>query len=143
MDEPSQTPFGIACDQKGGPSLLYLVNEVVTFLKRMSWAEVHVRGDNEPALVAILDAVKAAALTSNIKVHLNYTPRYSSQSLGAVGAAQRGLQEQVRALRTDLERSYGVKIDPTWIIWTWLVPYAAWLIERFKVRANKEPTKSK
>ena len=95
------------------------------------------RGDNEPALVSILDGVKAAALPGGIKVHLNYTPRYSSQSLGAVGAAQRGIQAQVRALRMDVKRAYGIKIEPTWIILTWLVPYAAWLIERFKVRANR------
>ena len=113
------------------------MKETVAFVRRMCWAEVRVRADNEPALVAIMDAAKTTLLGHGVKVHLAYTPRYSSQSLGAVGAMQRGLQEQVRCLRTDVEQKYGIKIDPTWVIWTHLVPYAAWLIERFKVRANK------
>ena len=39
-------------------------------------------------------------------------------------------------MKRDVEQAYGIKLDPNSVIWTLLVPYAAWLIERFKVRAN-------
>ena len=39
-------------------------------------------------------------------------------------------------MRTDIETLYGIKVDPSMTIWPWLVRHAAWLIERFLVRAN-------
>eukprot|EP00972_Heterocapsa_arctica_P002398 347716-Heterocapsa_arctica.AAC.1 len=57
-------------------------------------------------------------------------PRYSSQSMGAVGACQRTLHAQVRCLRVHLEKFAGLELDPNMTIWQWMVRRAAWLIER-------------
>ena len=138
LTRQSQTPLALAVDQKGGPSTAYIVSSVVEFVRRMTWKAVHARGDNEPIIVEVLDKAKSQLLKDHgIVFHVTFTPRYSSQSLGAIGAMQRGLHEQNRCLRTDVENAYGIKLTPNQPIWTWLVRHSARLIERLRVRGNK------
>ena len=132
VDEATQTPLAISVPSKES-NVEYTIESIKTFIRIMSYPEVRVRVDCEPALVAILDKVKDQLLAeSHIKVNLELAPRYSSQSMGAVGAAQRALHEQVRCLKTDVEERYGKPIDPSQALWPWLVRRAAWAVERYK-----------
>ena len=63
-------------------------------------------------------------------------PKHSSQSMGSIGKFQDTHQKQLRAFRSDFESRYGVVIDPTWIVWPWMVRHTAWQLERFMVRGN-------
>ena len=64
------------------------------------------------------------------------TPRYSSQSLGAVRSMQSLLQKQVRTLKTDLETKVKSHLLTSMAVWPWLERHSAWLVERYQMRAN-------
>ena len=137
VDEATQTPLAVSTPEKGGPSQNYRVKSTCDFIRRMAYSRVTARVDQEPALVDLLEKVKDRALKEHdIKVNLQLAPRYSSQSLGAVGAAQRALHEQIRCYKYDVETRYGVKLDPNLTLWPWLVRWAGTSIECFRIRAN-------
>ena len=63
-------------------------------------------------------------------------PRYSSQSLGGVGASQRILQGQTRTLRVATEAAYTTKVGPQHVAWPWLTRHAAFIMEMFHVKGT-------
>ncbi|CAK0836500.1 unnamed protein product, partial [Prorocentrum cordatum] len=62
--------------------------------------------------------------------------RYSSQSLGAVGAQQKILQGQTRTIRAATEKMLGIKIGPGHVLWPWLVRHIGFIAEMFHVKSN-------
>ena len=46
------------------------------------------------------------------------------------------IQKQVRALRTDVHTRYGVWLSTDRPAWPWLVRHAAWLLDRYAVKAT-------
>ena len=138
VDQGTQSPLAISLPHKAGPSKDFLVTSSCDFIRRMAYHRVRVRVDQEPALIDVIQTVKDVMLKEHsIFVDIEFAPRYSSHSLGAVGACQRALHEQIRTMRVDLDSRYGTSSSPSQVIWPWLVRHAAWLLERFRIRANK------
>ncbi|OLQ03440.1 Retrovirus-related Pol polyprotein from transposon TNT 1-94 [Symbiodinium microadriaticum] len=78
-------------------------------------------------LVVGVRGVKATAETA---------PRYSSQSMGGVGAFQRTLKTDILTMRYDLEARYATKVLTTHNAWPWLVRWAAFVRSRFGLKSN-------
>lgn len=55
VDEATQTPLAISTPEKGGPSSNYLVKATSDFIRRMAYARVTARVDQEPALIDVLE----------------------------------------------------------------------------------------
>lgn len=102
------TLFGVGCEAltpifTSVPSkkanMKYTVKTIVWFLRRMCHGKVIIRTDGEPSIADIAERVKAITKKKyNEKSILEKTPRYSSQSLGTVGATQRHGQGQMRTV---------------------------------------------
>ena len=58
--------------------------------------------DPEPALRMLADKIAARASADGIQLKVEAAPRFSSQSIGAVGRAQIAVESQIRCLRLDL-----------------------------------------
>ena len=110
----------------------FVVQVVLTFLKRLCLDTVILQTDGEPAIVELAEAV--AKLRP--KTLTRKTPAHSSQSNGAVESRIGHLDGQVRTARAQLEMMHGVTISPNWCMWTWLTRHACWLASRFSVRAS-------
>ena len=108
----------------------------VDFFRRLGHRDVQALRDQEPALISLVDNVKAECGKIGIKVNTRDAPRYSHASLGAIGRAQQTMQKQVRTLRTDVHGRYGIWLSTDRPAWPWLVRHAPWLLDRFAVKAN-------
>jgi hypothetical protein len=102
----------------------HTVESVVCWLREGCYRQVTIRTDGEPAIVALMDRVKAARPEETV---LQRSPTRSSQSLGAGERAVRTVKEQFRTLRFQLEMKVGMKITPDLPIWSWIGRHAAWL----------------
>lgn len=92
----------------------YTAKTIVEFLRRMCHGKVIIRTDGEPSIVDIADRVKTIRKKKYSEdTVLEKTPRYSSQSLGVMGATQRHGQGQMRTVRLSVEKKYTAKSDRT------------------------------
>eukprot|EP00969_Alexandrium_andersonii_P256328 11332000-Alexandrium_andersonii.AAC.1 len=65
-------------------------------------------------------AVDKVRKDHGLEINVEVTPRYSSQSLGAVGQFQKQIQAQVRILRLDIQERYGIVLSTAHPAWPWL-----------------------
>ncbi len=86
-----------------------------------------VRCDNEPSITLIQDQVIAQRSAEGKKTVPELTPKHSSASNGYAERGIQGVRNQAKTLRVDLEQKYGVKIDASMPVWSWLQRHAAWL----------------
>ena len=114
----------------------YGQKSLADFLRRLGHREVQILRDQEPALIALVNGTVAECNSMNILVDPRDAPRYSHASLGAMGRAQQTIQKQIRALRTDVHVRYGIWLSTDRPAWPWMVRHAAWLVDRFAVKAN-------
>ena len=137
VDVATQNPLAIAVPGKSA-EMEYVTRELVAFTKRLGFTDLVVRSDGEGAITALVDRMLAGIKKEGIeaKTKPEKTPRYSSASLGAVGSMQSAMQGQVRTLKTDLELKLQKHVQTNWAAWAWMVRHAAWLLERFQMRAN-------
>ena len=113
-----------------------MIKQCTEFVKRIAHLELEFNTDGEPTMTALADAVKRDLVLDNVTVHCTTAPRYSSQTLGAVGACQSMLQRQTRVIRLDVEERYQCTLEVAHEAFPWLTRHAAWTLERFHVRAN-------
>ena len=107
VDCPSQNMIQVSLPTKAIEAHeKYMVKQCVEFVKRVAHLELEFSTDGEPTMMALADQVKKNLILDNVTVHCTTAPRYSSKSLGAVGAAQDMLQRQTRVLRLDAEERY-------------------------------------
>ncbi|CAK0814682.1 unnamed protein product, partial [Prorocentrum cordatum] len=136
IDFDAGVPLQLSLPEKGG-NHDYAATSIASFLRRLGAAQLRLRSDGEPSIVRIANAVAAKRLKfGNYKVTVEQAPRYSSQSLGAVGAQQKILQGQTRAIRVVTEKVMGIKIGPGPVLWPWLVRHVGFITEMFHIKSN-------
>ena len=88
--------------------------------------------DPEPALKAL-----AASVTGEVGgLSLRQTPVGWKQAQGTVGNMQATLYGQIKALRLEIEKRYGVELSVHSALFTWVVRHAQWLINRYLCNAE-------
>ena len=120
----------------------YAQKTLKEFIGQLGHVTVAVRTDNEPTILKLVGGLRDELNESKLKgevmkCHLESIPRYSSASLGHVGAKQNTLKGDVLTLRSQLEEWTGQVIHPGHTIWPWMVRHAAWTRNRYGVKANK------
>ena len=99
-------------------------------VKRMAYAKAVLKVDPEPALKLLADKIAVRASADGIRLKVETAPRFSSQSIGAVGRAQDAVEGQIRCLRLELERRLSIEVTPATDVRLWLVRHAGWLLGR-------------
>ena len=135
VDEQTGIPHCVSVPTKS-PSDGYMVASVCKWLERICRTKIILRSDGEPAIIKLTGMIKNKRLKEGFETMVQTGPRYSSQSLGAIGAAQRLFIGQMRTMRADLELRFGRQILPDHPIFAWMVRHACWLLERFHLRAG-------
>ena len=85
----TQNPLAIALPGKNA-ELEFAIGQLISFIKRLGYTELVIRSDGEPSISAVVDRLMAEIKKTGVqaRVRPEKTPRYSSQSLGAVGSMQ-------------------------------------------------------
>ena len=94
---------------------------------------ITIRSDQEPS---ILNLKKAVAIKRNAETALLESPVQESKSNGKVERAVRTWRDQFRTLRSQFERRTGSKLERNGALSTWLVSFAAEVMNKFKVQEN-------
>ena len=97
----------------------------------MASATSVLKKDPEPALKWLADKIALRASADGIQLKVETAPKFSSQSIGAVGRAQDAVEGQIWCLRLELETRLSVEVTPAMDVWPWLVRHARWLLERY------------
>ena len=105
--------------------------------------QVKLRSDNEPVIKKIVAKIAGALRegkapgAEGLKIQFEEVPRYSSQSLGTMGAFQKLLRGDVLTLRYQTEASYGITLHTSHNLWPWLVRWCSFIRSRFSVKGNQ------
>ena len=123
------------------PEKDYVVKSLKAFVSQLGHLQVAIRSDGEPQILQICNELrdelnKLRGKEVVVKAYTEQAPRYSPQSMGAVGSAQRVLRGDFLTLRSAIEEKIGIKVTPAMNIWPWMVRHAAWTRGRFGVKAN-------
>ena len=86
----------------------YIVKSLKAFVAQLGHARITMRSDGEPTILQVAQELrdelnKTRGKEAEVRAHLEQAPRYSHQSMGAVGAAQRTLKGDFLTMRSDLE----------------------------------------
>ena len=111
VDEQTGIPHCVSVPTKS-PSDGYMVASVCKWLERICRTKIILRSDGEPAISKLTGMIKNKRLKEGFETMVQTGPRYSSQSLGAIGAAQRLFIGQMRTMRADLELRFGRQNSP-------------------------------
>ena len=119
----------------------YVVKSICGFISQLGHMQLSIRTDGEPTILQVANEIrdemnKKRSKGEEVKVRTEQAPRYSPQSMGAVGAAQSILKGDAMTLKSSLEEKVGLQISPAMNVWPWLIRHSAWSRARFGVKAN-------
>ena len=152
-DEASQ-PIIVLKDRRSGTIKAHLVEEKgvnAYAIKRigqdiglLGYKRIILKSDNEPAIIALKDAIKQERSEEIIKEE---SPVGESASNGEIENAIKQVEGQLRTIKSSLEQRYGEKLAPTHMSVPWLVRHSAELIDRYSIghdgRTNYQRRKGK
>ena len=90
--------------------------------------EVLLKADNEPAIQALVDAVR---VRRGERTMLEKSPKYSHQAKGAVESAVRRIESLTRTYVCVLQEKLAHKVDSKSIVLQWIARHAAYVLSRF------------
>ena len=108
----------------------YLRKAVLQDIGTMGHSKIVFKTDGEPACKALQDAVKSCRDATTV---IENSPPEESQSNGVVEKAIDEVEGMVRTLKSALEERLGGRLEPGHPVITWLVEWAATLINRYRV----------
>ena len=92
----------------------YLSTAVARFVKQMAYPKCKLRTDPEGVAAQVADRAASRCALDAITAMLEKGPRFSSQSLGAIGRHQQTLEDQIRTLGSRARRSSGSRSARSW-----------------------------
>ena len=99
-----------------------------------AYGDVVVKSDNEPALVALVEALGRERAVKGVGgMAVEHSPVHSSRSNGVVERAVQSVEGQMGVMMLALEGRVGRTVDPEEAIVTFLPEYAAYLLNRLEV----------
>ena len=105
------------------------IKESVEFLNRLCYSELTVRSDNEPAMLALRDAViRELKERFGVRAIAQAPPKYDFASAGMVENAIKQVKEKVRTLVSATRELHGVVMDLQPVALAWCVRFAGQII---------------
>ena len=94
-------------------------------------ADIIIKTDQEPAIKYLVDDIKKHR--TGAKIISEDAPKSSKGSNGTVERAVQTIEGMIRTLKSAVDERYMVRISAEHLIITWLVDYAAFLVNRLEV----------
>ncbi len=104
--DKSETPWSSTVLAKGAGA--YAVNLLAGWIRESGYKRLHLKSDNEPAVLALKDKVIKAL--SDIEVMPTESVTDDDQSNGEIECMVREQKRQIRALKSDIEHALQIKL---------------------------------
>ena len=96
--------------------------------------DITIKTDQEPVLMATVGNLsRERAKKEAMRLVVEHSPRYQSQSNGVVERAVQSVVAQMRVIRSSLDERLGIKIGSKHAVWAWIAEYSSFLLNRFEV----------
>ena len=129
-DNRSGGIYGIHVDKKGVSARVQA--KLIEILNTLGYRRVVMKSDQEPSIVALRRTVQQ--LWEMGEMTQEDSPAYDPKSNGAVERSVRGLKEQVRTMKSDLEGRLGRKLESSdRSTLCWMIEHGGCLLRRYKV----------
>ena len=134
-DEVTSSVFSHAVPHKGVdyPEVTLVLRAVCRDIYSLGYKRVIFKDDQEPALVAFLQALRRALMG---EVVFERSPVGDAQSHGAVERAVQTMQGFARTIRDAVEYRLQVKVNPENPLMSWLVNHAVGIHRRYSIGAD-------
>lgn len=109
----------------------FSVNFILACLNETGYKRLILTSDNEPAILALKNEVKAQA--KDLEIIMQESPTGDHSANGSVEVAVRDEKRQARALLSELEENLG-KLEDTHPLLTWLSRHASFCLGRFAIQ---------
>ena len=120
--------------RKKGPRDEYVARALVNHIERLGFVRADMKRDQEPSTLDVAKAVVSRCSSTSLMIVS--TPKGSKGSLGKAERANGTVQGQIRALRAGVNEYYGIDLKADHILVPWMVRRAAWILNRFLIRAS-------
>ena len=110
-----------------------IVNKVVKSMGETGFTKMTLKGDGEPALVQVQEAVKDNRQHETI---LENPPAHDPQCNGEAERAVQEVKAQIRCVKLGVEARIQEKLDARWPVMEWIIPHASDLINRYLVGSD-------
>ena len=126
----SKDVFAHCVPRKGADEEGYVADLVVKDVLWLGHAELIVKGDNEPALQALIQrALEVLRINTSVeKISDEQSPAYDSQANGGVEVGVMLIRWLFRTLRLGVEASIGKRIPVDHAVMPWLLEHTAFLL---------------
>jgi hypothetical protein len=129
LAEKKHTLYGCLFVRQKGSDDLYVLEAAARWVDRTAWKELILKGDSEPALEDLNQAICAKRTHPT---HFRATPKESKGSLGRAEGGNKLMAGQMRTLISATEERFGVKIRASHVLMPWLVRHCPWQYNRFQ-----------
>ena len=118
---------------KKGGSVEFVAKRVVAFINELGFSSctVTIKTDQEASIIDLVNTIKR--LRADVKTLTENSPVASSASNGVMERGVQTIEGMIRVLKDCLEMRWNTKISPNSPVLTWLVEFAAVLINRYEV----------
>ena len=129
-DDDKKAMWALAVEQKGVTE--GIVRYLVGVLDQSGYQgqKVTIKTDQEPSILALKRAVSAERVGETVPIE---SPARASKSNGMMENSVKLWQEQLRTIKHDVESRFGRKIEVDSVLFSWLVPYVADTLNKYKV----------
>ena len=124
---------------KGRESHTHVAKQVLQFLSHLGYAEVQLKGDNEPAMEQLLSTICNARLKHGLKTQVCPSQPYVHQSNGVVEQAIQNLRDIAVVHLEQLKDASGHSVSSTQDLLGWALMHAAFVHNTFRVQGGTTP----
>jgi hypothetical protein len=125
----------IPAKSKGAENHPDLVDLAEKILRLMRHEKVKLRSDGEPTIKSLVQKIKDRWSQKRTTL-VEEMPLYSSASNGRAERAVQTVRRLANSVKVHAELRFKCKLHPSHPSWPWVVRHAAWLHNRFHVKAN-------
>ena len=133
--------FATLCTQKG-PKDTYVVAAFASWIWELGHVRLIIQSDGEPAILALVAAVRDKVIADGKaeQITCQTSPKGSHESNGAAERTVQQVRGMARVYLEHVREKTGSEFPPKSPWWAWALRHAAWVYNRFHVRADTRVT---
>ena len=132
-DDEKDSFWAVGADRKGASDAMVKFSVGVIDQSGYVGEKVSFKSDQEPSMVALKHHTAASRVGQTVPIE---SPVRSSKSNGMMENAIQIWQGQLRTIKHHVETRTGACIEPGGVIFSWLIPYCADILNKFRVGAD-------
>ena len=132
-DDSKESFWAVGIDEKGATDSMVKFGVGIMEQPGYSGEQVTFKTDQEPSLIALKRSISASRVGETVPIE---SPVRSSKSNGRMEHSINIWQAQLRTIKHHVESRIGCKIKPGGVLFSWLIPFCADILNKFRVGAD-------